>query len=108
MSKDVSVRLPERVWREMIDYEPFPPGVNLPAEIRTQLRAGVALTLERPARLDFRVATFSADEAGRLETWVTAAAIRHDAPTGVGVALAAVIDAIRVSQRNDAEGKDDR
>ena len=107
MSKDVSVRLPERVWREIIDYEPFPPGVTLPAEIRTQLRAGVSLTQEKPARLDFRVATFSADDAGRLETWVTAASIRHDAPTGVGVALAAVIDAIRVAQQTDRERKGD-
>jgi hypothetical protein len=98
MSKEVSVRLPERVWREMIDYEPVSARVPLPPEIRTQLRAGVAHTEEKPARLDYRIATFSADEARRLETWVTAASIRRDAPTGVGVALAAVIDAIRLAQ----------
>ena len=97
MSKEVSVRLPERVWREVIDYEPFPPGIGLTPAVRNQLRAGVALTEERPARLDFRIATFSIEEAHQLEAWLAAASRRADAPTGAGVALVAVGEGIRLA-----------
>jgi hypothetical protein len=96
MAKEVSVRLPDRVWREMVDYQP--PEVTLAPAIRTLLQAGVAVTQERPARLEFRVATFSIDEARDLQTWLTTVSRRPDAPPGAGVALAAVHEGIRLAQ----------
>ena len=95
MSLEVSVRLTERVWREFVEYAPSPPAPGLPAAIRSQLQAGVALTEERPARLDFRVATMSLDQANELERWLIALAARPNAPVGIGVALTAVREAIR-------------
>jgi hypothetical protein len=95
MTTEISVRLPERVWGEMVDYEPVPPGIGLPSAIRTQLRAAVALTQEKPALLNFRIATLSVDDAHELQAWLTAVSARPSAPTGVGVALAAVDEGIR-------------
>lgn len=97
MIKELSVRLPERVWREMVEYEPFQPGVALAPSVRSQLRAAVTVTEERPARLDFRIATFSGDDAGALTAWLTAVSRRSDAPAGAGVALAAVHEGIRLA-----------
>jgi hypothetical protein len=97
MTKEISVRLPERVWNEVIDYEPFPPGVGLAPAIRAQLQAAVALTEERPALLSFRIATFSLDAAHQLQAWLTAVSRRGDAPVGAGVALVAVGEGIRLA-----------
>jgi hypothetical protein len=97
MMTEVSVRLTERVWREFVDYAPSPPTPSLPPEIRSQLQAGVALTEEKPARLDFRVTTLSLDQANELERWLIAVAARPNAPIGVGVALTAVREGIRLA-----------
>ena len=97
MNNEVSVRLTERVWRELIGYEPLAQDAELSPAIRTQLQAGVALTEERPARLDFRMVTVSVDEAYALERWLTAASRRHYAPMGCGVALVAVREGLRLA-----------
>jgi hypothetical protein len=97
MGTEVSVRLTERVWREFIDYAPSPPAPGLAPAIRSQLQAGVALTEEKPARLDFRVTTLTLDQANELERWLIAVAARPNAPVGVGVALTAVREGIRLA-----------
>jgi hypothetical protein len=97
MSNDVSMRLSERVWRELVAYEPFPPGNPLPAAIRDQLRDAAAIVEERPARREMRVATFSVEQAQQLEVWLTAASVRSHGPAGIGVALSAVREGMRVA-----------
>jgi hypothetical protein len=97
MTKEVSVRLSERVWRELVEYAPAPPALALSPAIRTQLQAAVAVTEDRPARLDFRIATMTVDEAHELQTWLTAVSRRADAPAGAGVALVAVREGIRLA-----------
>jgi hypothetical protein len=97
MSAEVSVRLTERVWREFVDYAPSQPTPGLPAAIRSQLQAGVSLTEEKPARLDFRITTLSLEQANELERWLIAVAARPHAPVGIGVALTAVREAIRLA-----------
>jgi hypothetical protein len=87
----VSVRFPERVWTELLEYEPFTSGVAL-------LNAAVALAEERPALLNFRIATMSLDEAQALQAWLMAVSRRGDAPTGAGVALVAVGEGIRLAE----------
>jgi hypothetical protein len=94
----VSVRFPERVWTELLEYEPFTSGVALQPAIREQLHAAVALAEERPAMLNFRIATLSLDEAQALQVWLTAVSRRGDAPTGAGVALVAVGEGIRLAE----------
>ncbi len=94
----VSVRFPERVWTELLDYEPYPSGVALQPAIREQLQAAVALAEERPALLNFRVATFSLNDAHALQAWLTAVSRRGDAPIGAGVALVAVGEGIRLAE----------
>ena len=94
----VSVRFPERVWSELLTYEPFPSGVGLLPAIREQLQAAVALAEERPALLNFRIATFSLDDAHALQAWLAAISRRGDAPTGAGVALVAVGEGIRLAE----------
>ena len=94
----VSVRFPERVWTELLEYEPFPSGVGLQPAIRERLHAAVALAEERPALLNFRVATLSLDDAHALQAWLTAVSRRGDAPTGAGVALVAVGEGIRLAE----------
>ena len=97
MSHEVSMRLSERVWREVVAYEPFPPGVGLPPVIRDQLRDAAALVEERPARRDMRIATFSLEQAKQLEVWLTAMSVRSHGPAGIGVALSAVREGMRVA-----------
>jgi hypothetical protein len=96
--KTVSVRFPERVWSELVAYEPSASGVPLEPAIREQLNAAVALTEERPALLTFRVATFSITDAQALQAWLTTVSRRGDAPTGAGVALVAVGEGIRLAE----------
>jgi len=96
MTSEVSIRLPERVWREMVEYAP--PGVGLTSSIRTQLQAATTLTDERPARLDFRIATLKVEDAHELQTWLTTVSRRSDAPAGAGVALAAVNEGLRLAE----------
>lgn len=95
MSHEVSMRLSERVWREVVAYEP--PGVGLPAAIRDQLRDAAAIIEERPARRDMRIATFSLEQAQRLEVWLIAMSVRSHGPAGIGVALSAVREGMRVA-----------
>ena len=97
MSSEVSVRLTERVWREFVEYAPSPQSPGLPPAIRSQLQAGVALTEEKPARLDFRITTLSMEQANELERWLITVAARPHAPVGIGVALTAVREAIRLA-----------
>jgi hypothetical protein len=97
MSNEVSMRLSERVWREVVAYEPFPPGVALPPAIRDQLRDAAAIVEERPARRDMRIATFSVEQARQLEKWLAAASVRSHGPAGIGVALSAVREGMRVA-----------
>jgi hypothetical protein len=94
----VSVRFPERVWTELLAYEPSTSGVPLLPAIREQLNAAVALTEERPALLSFRVATLSLTEAQALQAWLTTVSRRGDAPIGAGVALVAVGEGIRLAE----------
>jgi hypothetical protein len=94
MAKEVTIRLTERVWAEMVAYEP--PSPPLAAAIRTKLQAATALTEERPALLAFRITTMTLDEAHGLETWLAAVSRRSDAPVGAGVALVAVREGIRL------------
>jgi hypothetical protein len=96
-AREVTVRLPERAWRELVEYEPFPAGIGLAASAREQLRAGVGLTEERPARLDFRIVTLDRREAEQLEAWLTAVSRRREAPIGAGVALVAVGEGLRLA-----------
>jgi hypothetical protein len=93
----VSVRFPERVWSELLEYEPFTSGVALQPGIREQLNAAVALAEERPALLNFRIVTMSLEEAQALQAWLAAVSRRGDAPTGAGVALVAVGEGIRLA-----------
>jgi hypothetical protein len=97
MSHEVSMRLSERVWREVVAYEPFPPAVGLPPAIRDHLRDAAAIVEERPARRDLRIATFSLEQALQLEVWLTAASVRSHGPAGIGVALSAVREGMRVA-----------
>jgi len=97
MSHEVSMRLSERVWREVVAYEPFPPGVGLLPAIRNQLRDAAAIVEERPARRDMRIATFSLGQAKQLEAWLTAVSVRSRGPAGIGVALSAVREGMRVA-----------
>jgi hypothetical protein len=97
MSNEVSMRLSERVWREVVAYEPFPPGVGLPPAIRDQLRDAATIVEERPARRAMRIATFSVEQAQQLEVWLTAVSVRPHDPAGIGVALSAVREGMRVA-----------
>lgn len=94
MAKEVTVRLTERVWAEMVGYEP--PGAPLAPAIRLKLQAAADLTEERPALLAFRIATLTLDEAHGLEAWLAAVSRRSDSPVGAGVALVAVREGIRL------------
>jgi hypothetical protein len=96
MANDVTVRVIERVWREMVEYEP--PGLGLSPAIRTQFQAATDLVEERPARMQFRIATFTFEQARELEVWLTAVSRRGDAPAGAGVALTAVREGIRLAE----------
>jgi hypothetical protein len=95
MSHEVSMRLAERVWREIVAYEPL--GVELAPAIRDQLRDAAAVVEERPARRDMRIATFTLEQAKQLETWLAAVSVRSHGPAGIGVALSAVREGMRVA-----------
>lgn len=95
MSREVSVRLAERVWREIVAHES--PGVDLPSAIRDQLREAAAIVEERPARREMRIATLAFEQAQRLETWLAAVSVRSHGPAGIGVALSAVREGLRVA-----------
>jgi hypothetical protein len=97
MNHEVSMRLSERVWREVVAYEPFPPGAGLSPAIRDQLRDAAAIVEERPARRDMRIATLSLEQAQQLEVWLTAMSVRSHGPAGIGVALSAVREGMRVA-----------
>jgi hypothetical protein len=95
MSHEVSMRLAERVWREVVAYEPL--GVELPPAIRDQLRDAAAVVEERPARRDMRIATFTLEQAKQLEAWLAVVSVRSHGPAGIGVALSAVREGMRVA-----------
>ena len=98
MITGVSVKFSETVWRNVLGYEPSPPGVGLASGLRGSLTTAARITDDCKIPVPWRIATFTPEEAEQLEAWLAAVVSRPNAPTGAGAALAAVREGIRVAQ----------
>jgi hypothetical protein len=100
MSKEVTVKVVESVWRDIVAHEP--PGLVLDPAIREQFRAAAQYTDQPTTPVAARVTTFTLDQAEKLEAWLAAVVARPGAPLGSGVALHAVREGIRVVTQREA------
>ena len=78
MNGEVGVKIPDRVWATVVDFEPFPPGWGLTPQVRQRLRD--AVIEERPGESAVRVVRLSSAEALVLENWLVLVCARDDAP----------------------------
>jgi hypothetical protein len=105
MSQDVTVKVVESVWRDIVAHEP--PGLVLDPAIRDQFRSATQYTDQPSTPVAARIAVFPLEQAEKLEAWLTAVVARPRAPLGSGVALHAVREGIRVVTLDAPRTKDE-
>ena len=94
MASNVTFRLTDRDWQQLVTYEPFPAGQGLNRYVRALLRVAELLPSEKPDIGDARVIELGLYEAKQLETWLAEVVGRADAPAAARTALSSVRDAI--------------